>query len=113
MNRRFMRLIGFALLTLLLLGLSAAPIVAQNSPIEFQFVGWGGPEEHDVFQHLVDTFNTDNPDIVIHYQQIPNDYVTALKTMVAGGTAPDIAYIPDGDFSAFVTKGQLVDIQSM
>src|SRR5690606_9445373 len=31
--------------------------------------------------------------------------------MIAGGTPPDIAYVPDGDFSAFAPRGQLVNIQ--
>lgn len=80
--------------------------------VTLTFVGWGGPDEQEVFQQLVDTFNENNPDVVIEYNPIPDDYVTKLKTMVAGGTPPDIAYVPDGDFSAFVTKGQLVNIQS-
>jgi multiple sugar transport system substrate-binding protein len=74
-------------------------------------VGWGGPEEIGVFQELVDTFNARYPDIIIEYQPMPDDYVTKLKTMIAGGTPPDIAYVPDGDFSAFVSKGTLVNIQ--
>lgn len=86
---------------------------SAQEPVTFRFVGWGGPEEGAVFQALVDQFNAANPDIVIEYEQIPTDYVTALTTMVAGGTPPDIAYIPDGDFSAFVSRGQLVSIQDL
>lgn len=102
-----------ALLMLLLLAGAVAlpgPVVAQE-PVELTFVGWGGPDEQEVFQHLVDVFNENNPDIVIKYQPIPTDYTTTLKTMIAGGTPPDIAYIPDGDFSAFAPRDQLVNIQ--
>jgi len=84
--------------------------VAQE-PVELTFVGWGGPDEIEVFEHLVEVFNERNPDIVIKYQPIPTDYTTTLKTMIAGGTPPDIAYVPDGDFSAFAPRGQLVNIQ--
>ena len=80
--------------------------------VKLTFVGWGGPDEQEVFQQLVDTFNKNNPDVIIEYTPMPDDYTTKLKTMVAGGTPPDIAYMPDGDFSAFVTKGQLVNLQS-
>ncbi|MCI0394968.1 MAG: sugar ABC transporter substrate-binding protein [Chloroflexi bacterium] len=83
----------------------------SGEPIHLSFVGWGGPEEQEVFQQLVETFNANNPDIVIEYTPMPDDYVTKLKTMVAGGTPPDIAYIPDGDFSFFVTAGGLVSLQ--
>jgi multiple sugar transport system substrate-binding protein len=79
--------------------------------VKLTFVGWGGPEEQDVFKKLVETFNANNPDVVIEYTPMPDDYVTKLKTMIAGGTPPDIAYIPDGDFSAFAPKGTLVSIQ--
>lgn len=100
------------LLTLLLVGAVALPnLAAAQEPVELTFVGWGGPEEQAVFQHLVDVFNANNPDIVIKYQPIPTDYTTTLKTMIAGGTPPDIAYIPDGDFSAFAPRDQLVNIQ--
>ncbi len=93
----------------LLLGAGSA--LAQDDPVTLVFVGWGGPDEIEVFQSLVDTFNAANPDVILDYQPIPDDYVTALTTMIAGGTPPDIAYVPDGDFSAFVTRGQLVNIQ--
>jgi multiple sugar transport system substrate-binding protein len=86
---------------------------AQSAQVTFRFVGWGGPEEGRVFQSLVDQFNAANPDIFVQYEQIPTDYVTALKTMIAGGTPPDIAYIPDGDFSAFVSRDQLVNLQAL
>lgn len=86
--------------------------VSAQEPVTLTFVGWGGPEEGAVFQQLVDTFNANNDDVQIDYTQIPSDYVTALNTMIAGGTPPDIAYVPDGTpFTSLVTKGQLVNIQ--
>jgi hypothetical protein len=60
---------------------------------------------------LVETFNQNNPDIVIQYNPTPDDYVTKLNTIIAGGTPPDIAYIPDGNFSAFAPRGALVNLQ--
>jgi multiple sugar transport system substrate-binding protein len=90
---------------------SPEPTSAPGEAVTLTFVGWGGPEEQDVFKKLVDTFNKNNPDIVIKYTPMPDDYVTKLKTMIAGGTPPDIAYVPDGDFSAFAPKGALVSIQ--
>ena len=83
-----------------------------GEPVTLTFVGWGGPDEQEVFRQLVATFNQNNPGIVIEYTPIPDDYVTKLNTMIAGGTPPDIAYIPDGNFSAFVPRGALVNLQS-
>lgn len=110
LKRQF--LLGLVIVCAMVLGALPTPLHAQEEPVELTFVGWGGPEEQEVFQHLVDVFNANNPDIVIKYQPIPTDYTTTLKTMIAGGTPPDIAYIPDGDFSAFAPRGQLVNIQS-
>lgn len=109
MNKRF----GFTLFALLLvlsMGITAA---SAQDPVTLRFVGWGGPEEGAVFQSLTDAFNAANSDVIIEYEQIPTDYVTALKTMIAGGTPPDIAYVPDGDFSAFAPAGTLVNIQAL
>ncbi|MBL8160399.1 MAG: sugar ABC transporter substrate-binding protein [Anaerolineae bacterium] len=99
------------LIVLAFLGLGLLPTAAQDA-VTLSFVGWGGPEEGAVFQQLVDTFNANNSDVQIDYTQIPSDYVTALNTLIAGGTPPDIAYVPDGGpFTALVTKGQLVNLQ--
>ncbi len=103
------RTVNISLLIVLLLGAFA---VQAQDPVTLQFVGWGGPEEGAVFQELVDQFNAENPDIVIEYEQW-QDYIAQLQTAVAGGLPPDIAYIPDGDFSAFVSRGQLVNLQPL
>lgn len=109
MRKRF----GFTLLALLVvLSVGMFSASAQDT-VTLRFVGWGGPEEGEVFQALTDAFNAANDDVIIEYEQIPTDYVTALKTMIAGGTPPDIAYVPDGDFSAFVSTGTLVNIQAL
>lgn len=110
MFKRFVSLVVLVLMVAAPVGAFSGRAAAQG-PIELTFVGWGGPEEQAVFAHLVEVFNANNPDIVIKYQPIPTDYTTTLKTMIAGGTPPDIAYIPDGDFSAFAPRNQLVNIQ--
>lgn len=97
------------LFTLAIMIVASMGLTAQET-VTLSFIGWGGPEEGAVFQQLVDTFNANNDDVQIEYTQIPADYVTALNTMIAGGTPPDIAYVPDGDFPGLVTKGQFVDI---
>lgn len=86
---------------------------ASTGAVTLSFVGWGGPEEQEVFRQLVNTFNQNNPDIVIEYTPMPDEYVVKLNTMIAGGTPPDIAYIPDGNFPAFVTRNTLVNLQPL
>lgn len=111
MNKNLRLLAILMLLSSLMLGSFSA--LAQDA-VTLSFVGWGGPEEGAVFQALVDAFNANNSDVQIDYTQIPSDYVTALNTLIAGGTPPDIAYVPDGGpFTSLVTRGALVNIQSL
>lgn len=112
MNKRFSRILLGVLALAAVMSLVAAPVRAQ-SPVTLKFIGWGGPEEKDVFTSLVAKFNAANKDVVIQYEQIPDAYVDKLKTLVAGGNSPDIAYVPDGDFSSFAPLGQLVNIQKL
>lgn len=71
---------------------------------ELVFTGWGGPEEKAVFETLVGEFMRLHPEIKIRYIVVPQNYIQKLQIMMAGGTPPDVFYIPDGDFPAFVVK---------
>jgi multiple sugar transport system substrate-binding protein len=75
------------------------------------FTGWGGIVEREVFTELVREFERRNPDVRVEYRPVPRDYVTKLKLMFAGGTPPDVFYIPDGDFPAFAVAGRMLDLQ--
>lgn len=101
----------FALFTVVLLLMGTLSATAQGSVVELVFHGWGNDSEVAVFSSLVDQFNAANDDVRIIYEHIPGDYVGALTTNIAGSIPPDIAYIPDGNFSAFVSRGQLVSLQ--
>ncbi|MFN8527140.1 MAG: sugar ABC transporter substrate-binding protein [Anaerolineae bacterium] len=105
------RISPVVLIAFLLAMMSLASVYAQ-SPVTLTFVGWGGPDEAGVFQQLTDSFNANNTDVQIAYENIPGDYITELNTRIAAGTPPDIAYIPDGNFYSFVSRGQLVSLQS-
>ncbi len=106
-----MKRVSTLFLALLVAAISLIGVRAQE-PVTLTFVGWGGPEEIEVFTQLTETFNANNSDVQIIYEHIPGDYVTALNTRVAAGTPPDIAYIPDGNFYSFVSRGQLVSLQA-
>lgn len=97
------------------LALVAVPLLSAGAqdPVQLTFVGWGGPEEIEVFTQLTNTFNANNDDVEIIYEHIPGDYVAALNTRIAAGTPPDIAYIPDGNFYSFVTRDQLVSLDAL
>ncbi len=94
----------------MLFGMLPQTALAQE-PVELVYTQWGGPDELEVFEYLVGVFNERNPDIRIVFQPIPTDYDTALQTMIAGGTPPDIAMVSDGLFNSLVPTGVLVSLQ--
>ena len=103
----------YLLLAVLLLCLAAAPLTAQDDgPIELTYLHWADPTADRVFQELIDQFNAENPDIIITLEGVPSaGYVDFLLTSIAGGTPPDIALMPDGDFAVFAPRGALVSIE--
>jgi len=101
----------------LLLGLFAAwgrltaPPPPRPGAAHIVFSGWGGVIERKVFRDLVSEFVRRNPDVDVEYRPVPRDYMTKLKLMFAGGTPPDVFYLPDFDFPSFAAAGRLYDIQ--
>ncbi|MCU0496208.1 MAG: sugar ABC transporter substrate-binding protein [Anaerolineae bacterium] len=106
------RVLRFVILLVLLVAVFGTQ-AQETAPVQLTFVGWGGPEEIEVFTQLTEAFNANNSDVQIIYEHIPGDYVAALNTRVAAQTPPDIAYIPDGDFYSFASREQLVNIQDL
>ncbi|WP_214627707.1 ABC transporter substrate-binding protein [Paenibacillus agaridevorans] len=80
--------------------------------VKVKFAGWGDPSEKQVFDQLIKDFETKNPTIDVEYMHMPADYVGKMNTMLAGGTAPDVLYVPDGDFGRWVSAGLLMPIDN-
>ncbi|MAE18407.1 hypothetical protein CMK12_05645 [Candidatus Poribacteria bacterium] len=56
-------------------------------------------------------FNQLYPNIRVRPQRVPySNYTIKLLTMVAAGTAPDIAYIPDPMISKWANADWLMDV---
>jgi multiple sugar transport system substrate-binding protein len=90
---------------------TAAP--AANNPVTIKFSGWGDPSEKEVFTKLIKSFEQKNPNIKVNYVHIPDDYVGKMNTILAGGGAPDVFYVPDGDFGRWVSQDLLLPIDDM
>ena len=68
----------------------------EAKPVELIFTYWGSPFERQAVKKVIQQFNQQHANIRVRAQHIPNsNYTTKLVTMVAAGTVPDIAYIPD------------------
>jgi len=79
--------------------------------VKIKFAGWGDPSEKEVFTKLIKGFEEKNPSIKVEYLHIPADYVGKMNTILAGGDAPDVFYVPDGDFGRWVSQGLLLPIE--
>jgi multiple sugar transport system substrate-binding protein len=66
-----------------------------------------------LFDSIADDYIADHPEVKsITFDPLPfEDYTTTLTTQVAGGKAPDLAWILENAAPDFVSTGALVDIQ--
>ncbi|OXM17013.1 ABC transporter substrate-binding protein [Paenibacillus herberti] len=120
-SKRSVVLLSFTLLTGSLLGCAqgeSEPASSgsggksnSGSNVKIQFAGWGDPSEKEVFTKLIKVFEERNPRIKVDYLHIPGDYVGKMNTTLAGGNAPDVFYVPDGDFGRWVSQDLLLPIE--
>lgn len=86
---------------------AAAPVAVETQ--QLSFMNWdevaGSP-----FEVVLNAF-TDQTGIAIDLQPTPSqDYGTKLRTMLAGGTAPDVFRVDDDDVRGFSLEGQFLDL---
>jgi multiple sugar transport system substrate-binding protein len=98
-------------LALALSGAGARQVWA--APTEIAFVGWGGPEERQIVQGVLADFERANPDVLVKYTQIPGvgyDYYNKVRLMIVAGIAPDVFYVPDGNFGELASRNVLLNL---
>lgn len=92
----------------------AGNIPNAEGQVTIQFAGWGDPSEKEVFTNLIQSFEKANPTIKVDYLHIPSgDYVGKMNTILAGGDAPDVLYVPDCDFGRWVSQDLLLPIEDL
>lgn len=90
-------------------GEAAAP-ATESETVLF----WKPPhseKEADLWKPLLEKFSADNSNITVEHQVIPWDSVDEQFTAAfAGGSPPDIFYLPDEWYPKYVNQGQIADI---
>ncbi|MEL7978157.1 sugar ABC transporter substrate-binding protein [Isoptericola sp. F-RaC21] len=85
-----------------------------DEPVDLRMTVWTADEKQlAMFQEIADAYVAENPDLVssVSFDSIPfEDYTTALTTQLAGGNAPDLAWIFESNAPEFVSSGALVDL---
>lgn len=86
---------------------------SSGGKVQIKFSGWGEPEEKELYEQIIKNFEAQNPNIKVQYIHIPADYGGKMNTVLAGGDAPDVFYVGDGDFSRWVKLGVLMNLEPM
>jgi multiple sugar transport system substrate-binding protein len=107
------------------LGLAAAATLAlaacsggaeQESPqedIELRMTVWTSNEDHlALFDSIAEAYMEDHPEVTaITFDPLPfEDYTTTVTTQIAGGSAPDLAWILENAAPDFVDSGALLPL---
>lgn len=94
---------------------SAANSSATAAPgsVSLRMTTWtANPDQLKLFNQIADDYKKTNPQIKqITFDSLPAaDYTTTLTTQLAGGDAPDLAWVFDTDATDFVTSGTLAPL---
>lgn len=102
---------GIAALTLLA-GCSAE---ATDGPVTLRMTTWSANPAHvELFNAIAADYKAANPDVSVSFEALPlENYTTTVTTQIAGGNAPDIAWILEGAAPDFVASGALVPLDDI
>ncbi|MDR7382111.1 ABC transporter substrate-binding protein [Promicromonospora iranensis] len=90
---------------------------APAEPVDLRMTVWTADEAQlELFQSIADDYVAENPELVsgVTFETIPfEDYTTSLTTQLAGGNAPDLAWIFESNAPEFVASGALADLRPL
>ncbi|HEX2156074.1 MAG TPA: extracellular solute-binding protein, partial [Actinomycetes bacterium] len=92
-------------------GQTVQPVTPKEptSPVTVTFQSWVG--ESPQMKKLAADFKKAHPNITIKFQNVPADSATQkLTTQVAGGTAPDTAFLDSSAVQDFASRRALVNL---
>jgi multiple sugar transport system substrate-binding protein len=84
----------------------AKPKAAKASTVTLS--GWSSsPEENDLLQQVIQTFEKTHPSISVDYSVINGDYSTAMTARFAAHNPPDVFYVDSSVLPGWVKQGVL------
>lgn len=99
----------------LVTGCSDASEPATDKPAgeksEITFMGWGSPQEVEVFETMIAQYEDRFPDVTVEYITVPApDFNTKLQTMIGSGQTPDVFYLIPDYLMSWVDAGVLANM---
>ncbi|GAB2591780.1 sugar ABC transporter substrate-binding protein [Paractinoplanes abujensis] len=81
----------------------------SDGPITLRMTTWSANPAHvQLFDAIAAEYKATHPDVTVKFDALPIDnYTTTVTTQIAGGNAPDIAWILEGSAPDFVASGAL------
>jgi multiple sugar transport system substrate-binding protein len=87
----------------------AGPVPEPKEPVTISFASWVGQERG--MKALYKEFRKQHPNITVEFQNVPAEEARRkLTTQIAGGDAPDSAYIDANLTAEFAARNTLVDL---
>ncbi|MBO9514785.1 MAG: sugar ABC transporter substrate-binding protein [Variovorax sp.] len=85
---------------------------AMAQDVNLRMTLWSANEAHlKLFNEIAEGFKKQNPNVNVRFEPLPFEtYTTALTTQIAGGNAPDMAWIFETAAYDFVNSGALVPL---
>lgn len=86
---------------------------ASADPVDLRMTVWTSNEDHlAVFNSIADAYMADNPQVAsVTFDSLPfDDYTSTVTTQIAGGNAPDLAWILENTAPDFVESGALLPL---
>lgn len=97
--------------TLVLAGCSGGGSAEQSGDRTVTFMGWGSPQEVDVFKEMIAQYEAKYPGVKVDYINVPAaDYQTKLQTMIAAKKTPDVFYMVGENLQPLVKNGVIADL---
>lgn len=99
-----------AVVALPLVGGALAFGAEAQEAIDLRMAIWSANEGHlALFNEIATAYTAQNPNVTVTFDSLPfADFTTTLTTQIAGGNAPDLAWILENAATDFVTSGALV-----
>jgi multiple sugar transport system substrate-binding protein len=88
---------------------AAGPVPEPKQPVTISFASWIGNEP--AIKALAQQFHTEHPNITVKFQNIPAEEASQkLTTQIAGGNAPDAAYVDASTVASFASRKALTNL---
>lgn len=113
-SAKMLTITGALAATAMTLAACSAPAPAEpEGPVDLRMTVWTSNEDHlALFDSIAEAYMAENENVAsVTFDPLPfDDYTTTITTQIAGGNAPDLAWVLENAALDFVGSGALLDL---